>query len=272
MVQAEVFTVEGQEALAALRAQIDAIDDQMLDLVGKRAALARALAAAKAGGGPTLALRPAREVRVLRRLIARAPEGVDADLVSELWSALMGANVRRQQPMEALVSGAGDIGRLFDVARRHFGASMKITRVEDFRAALNRVQVEPGVVALLPWPGPQGPGGWWPILNERRYHKLSIVSALPMRGDHEPEGALIGADALIEEAGDDFTLGVAFDPHHRLVRALNESGLSGKELGRARETVLIRFDGFLSPTDPRVMVLIGHGLDGFRVVGSYARV
>ena len=75
-----------------------------------------------------------------------------------------------------------------------------------------------------------------------------------------------------EEAGGDVTMLMAFDPHHRLQRALNDSGLTGKEIARAEPRVLMRIEGFLALDDPRAGALTRYGLDSVRVLGSYARI
>jgi hypothetical protein len=65
---------------------------------------------------------------------------------------------------------------------------------------------------------------------------------------------------------------IAFDQHHRAHRALNETGLTGKEVARSEPRVLLRVEGFVAVNDPRAAALTSHGLEGVRVLGSYARV
>jgi hypothetical protein len=214
---------------------------------------------------------------MLRRLLAKAPEGVDQALIIEIWRALIAANLRRQKPIEAIVAGPGESGgRLFDVARSHFGASVKVTRADDPRVALTRVVEGEPVVAVAAWPGGgAGPGAWWPMLNESRFKPLMIVAALPMVADadhQEPEAAMVALGLPLEPAGGDGGFAIAYDVHYRAARALAEAGLPGKEVARARETVLIRFSEFVAPNDARIPLLAQAGLDGFRVVGSFARV
>jgi chorismate mutase len=258
-------------ALDAARAAIDAVDGKILALVAERSALAAKVAAAKGAvsGSP---LRPAREVTMLRRLVAQAGEGVAAPLVIELWRALIADNLRRQKCVEVFTGGATDHVRLFDHARRHFGAAARISRQEDARATLNRMADTPAAAAVLPFPGKTGQGSWWPILSERRFHDTALVAALPMRDDGaEPEAAVMTRGAPLEPTGKDVTLVLGFDPHFRLVRGLNEAALPGKEVARANASVLIQFETFVGPNDPRLIVL-GKALDGLRVVGCYARV
>ncbi len=65
---------------------------------------------------------------------------------------------------------------------------------------------------------------------------------------------------------------MAFDPHHRLQRALKDVGFEGRELARAEPRVLLRVEGFVAIDDPRAAALTRSGLDSVRVLGSYARI
>lgn len=261
-----------EQAMAEARATIDAIDLKVLALLAERVKANEVIAAAKAVSGVTMPLRPAREVAMLRKLIAEAAPGVDPDLIFDVWRAMIAANVRRQKPVDVIVPEAGDVVRLFDTARRHFSGAARITRLAETRDVLNHIVETSGNVAVMPWPQPSGPASWWAMLTERRYARLSIIAALPMRGTGEPEAALVAPDAVLEEAGEDRTFVLAFDPHHRSVRALNEAGLKGHETFRVRETVLLEIDGFVAQSDPRIHTAIRHGLEGLRVVGAYARI
>lgn len=265
------------DPIAALRAEIDALDHALLDMLTARGGFATQLAAAK-GPGAALPMRPAREVAMLRALVAKAGPNLDAETILEVWRALIAANIRRQGAVEILVPVAAgatpDPIRVFDLVRRHFGAGAKITRGEDVRGALARALEAPNLVIAAPWPGATGAGAWWPILNESKFKSLAIFAALPMRADGaEPDLALVADKAPLEPAGEDVTFAIAYDPHHRSARALAEQGLSGREVSRARgETVLIRLDGFVGAEDPRVSRLALAGLDGFRIVGAFARI
>lgn len=260
--------------LDGLRAEIDRLDDQLLSLLGARAKLSEAMRNAKAGsrGAP---IRPAREVALMRRLLAQTPPDVERELVVEIWRALISASLRTQANIEILVSGATDPVRQFDLARRHFGGGARISRSDDPRTALARPLENPSAVTVLPWPGSSGPGGWWPILAESKYHRLGIISGLPINpgvSSEEPEAAVVVADPTFEPTGGDTTFAVAFDPHYRCQRALAEAALPGREVARARTLVLVRLEGFVSIDDTRLPIAARAGLDGLRVIGCYARI
>lgn len=259
--------------IESIRREIDGVDTALLDLVGRRLALAERLNGLKAGGG--LPIRPGREVSLLRRLAAAAPPLVDRELVHELWRALIGATLRRQRVIDVVVGGGrGDPARLFDIARRHFGARARIKDLGEPQLALQRAAENPDtIVAVTTWPAAPAVGAWWPALSERRFASLHIIAALPLHGgpNEEPEAAVFAATPT-EEAGGDVTMLLAFDPHHRLQRALAEQGLNGREVARAEPRVLVRVEGFLALDDPRAAALARSGLDSVRVLGSYARM
>jgi chorismate mutase len=258
----------------AARREIDAIDDDLLALFAQRLQLADRLAALKAASAG-LPIRPGREVALLRRLMQRAPAPLTPDAVLELWRVLIMSSLHRQRTIEVAVGGGrGDQARLLDVARRHFGARTRVRDAGEPQAALQKAAESPGsVVAVTSWPAAPGVGGWWPALTERRFHDLRLIAALPLMAGagEEPEAALFAATPH-EAAGDDITLLLAFDPHHRLQRALGEQGLAGKEVARAEPRVLVRIQGYLAGDDPRVAALTRGGLESVRVLGAYARI
>jgi len=261
------------DPIETIRREIDGIDSALLSLVAERLQLADKLAAAKA---PQMGLpiRPGREVALLRRLLANAPAPLERELVVELWRTLMAATLRRQRVIDVAVGGGRNDPRLFDIARRHFGARTRIQHVGDAQSALTKAAENPqSWVAVTPWPAAPGVGAWWPALSESRYDQLHLIAALPLLADGEdPEAAIFAATPTEEAGGGDLTMLIAFDAHHRLQRALNESGLTGKEIARGDPKALVRIEGFLAPDDPRVAALVRSGVGKVRVLGSYARI
>ncbi len=261
-------------ALEAIQRDVEGVDSQLLVLIAERLRLIDRIAALKAPA-PGLPIRTGREVTLLRRLAASAIAPAERELVVELWRALIAASLRRQRVIDVVVGGGrGDPTRLFDIARRHFGARTRITHLGESQAALQRVVDSPdAVVAVTPWPAAPGVGAWWPALSERRFHHLHVIAGLPLMGPsgEEPEAAVFAASPP-DEAGGDATLILAFDPHHKVTRALGEIGFIGKEVARAEPRVLVRIEGYVAPEDPRVAALTRHGLDNARVLGCYARI
>src|SRR4051812_5667942 len=73
-----------ESALAALRGEIDRLDDQIHDLVMRRAEVVATLANSRVKGGAS-PLRPGREAMILRRLLARHAGALPGGAVVRLW-------------------------------------------------------------------------------------------------------------------------------------------------------------------------------------------
>lgn len=254
----------------SIRAELARIDEQVLTLIAQRLQLDASSFEAPTAGPP---LRPALEMQVLRALLGKAPAHVEPETIVEIWRALLTSGDRKQRVFDVVVGGPRqDPVRLYDVARRHFGARTRISHVGDPQAALMRAVENPdGCVAVTPWPSAPNVGSWWPALSESRFHKLHIIAGLPVLGAADMPEACVFSAAPNEEAGKDVSLLLVEDPHHRLPRALQEAGLVGKEIARSEPRALVRVDGFLAADDARAKVMAGT-IERARVLGSYARI
>lgn len=261
------------DPIGSIRRQIDTLDSQLLTLVAQRLQLAEQLSGLKAPQAG-LPIRPGREVSLLRRLVSEASAPLERELVLEVWRALIGATTRRQRVIDVVVGGGrGDPTRLFDIARRHFGARTRIKDVGEPQAALQRVTENPdNTVAVTWWPAAPNVGAWWPALSERRFHELNIIAGLPLlAGTDDPEAAVFAASPT-EEAGGDSTMLLVFDRHHRLQRGLKEAELTGVEVARAEPRALVRVEGYIGPEDGRIAKMARAVADDVRVLGSFARI
>ncbi|MFP4648830.1 MAG: prephenate dehydratase [Halorhodospira sp.] len=111
----------GKDELTALRERIDAIDEQVLELVSERARLAEKVARAKARQGEALKVyRPEREAEVLRRLLEHNPGPLTREQVTVLFREVMSACRALQQPLT--VAFLGPHGTFTEeAASKHFG-------------------------------------------------------------------------------------------------------------------------------------------------------
>ncbi|MEZ6023663.1 MAG: chorismate mutase, partial [Hyphomonadaceae bacterium] len=207
----------GGDPLEPFRREIDRIDRSMLDLMAERLQLVDRIAEAKTQTAG-LPIRPGREIALLRSLIASAQAPLERELIVEVWRALIAAALRRQRVIDVVVGGGRtDPTRLYDIARRHFGARTRVQNVPDPQTALQRAAEKPDAcVAVTPWPGAPGVGAWWPALTESRFHKLHLIAGLPLLGSGEEPEAAVFAASPNEKAGGDISLVLAEDPHHRL--------------------------------------------------------
>jgi chorismate mutase len=194
MPQAAIAAPLPAAELQALRARIDRIDNELLDLMEQRLACAAAVAACKAEDGSRLRHRPGREQQVLDRLTARA-RTMPAPAVAAIWRDLMGANLQAQTPTHLVIHCPAQPVLVTDRARLRFGGAAPIVAAGTAQDALDRARRCEAIAVIEFSPL----SGWWVEL----FHDeaLSIFDCL--RDRHGRIVALVvGRVAAEHVAGD----------------------------------------------------------------------
>lgn len=126
--------------ISRIRAQIDALDDELVAMANRRAALAHEIGVLK-GGAP--AYRPEREAEILRRVIANNPGPLPGESVAGIFRAVISACRGMETPTR--VAYLGPEGTFSEQAvRRQFGQSVEAVALptidEVFRASESGAQ------------------------------------------------------------------------------------------------------------------------------------
>lgn len=189
--------------LEELRAEIDTLDDALLDLLERRIAIGRRVADAKGTlSGPFL--RPGREAAILRRLAAKASGDLELPVLERVWREILAANLARQvEPVYAVWAPEGAAG-IVELARGRGGVSTGIRAVPDATAALNAVTLERATLAVLPCPTLTR-WRWWPLLLGESLVRPRIVARLPLFGEAAIPAVCVAAQDP-DPSGDDDTL------------------------------------------------------------------
>ena len=257
-------------ALQALRAEIDALDDAMHDLLMRRAAVVARMAASRAKNGAGSPLRPGREAAVLRRLLARHSGALSRGAVVRIWRHIFMAHTAIQGAFTAAVAASGEAAPTLALAREHFGTATPLTQFASPAQALAALSAGKASVAVLPAPTGEGEGAWWQSLEAPR---LCIVARLPFLADAtRADAALVVAPVPPDASGDDRSfvrLEAAADaPREGFARMLSDAGLTGRILSLARQggrsLALAEIDAFIAAGDPRLA-----GLNAV-LLGAYA--
>ncbi len=172
--------------LAALRAEIDRIDDAMHDLLMRRTEAVVGIRDVKrAAGGPVL--RPAREAEVLRRLVSRHTGPFPRHALVRIWREIMAGQVRVQGPFSLAVYAPPAGPGLASLAADHFGSTTPARRFETVRGVIRAVTVGEAQVGVLPPPEDDG-DPWWPALAGTEPETPRIVARLPFAPPPGPPG------------------------------------------------------------------------------------
>jgi chorismate mutase len=254
-------TPAADPALQALRAEIDALDDAMHDLLMRRAAVVARMAGSRAKTGAGSPLRPGREAAVLRRLLGRHSGALSRGAVVRIWRHIFMAHTAIQGAFTAAIAASGEAAPTLALAREHFGTATPLTSFGSPAQALAALSAAKASVAVLPAPAGEGEGAWWQSLEAPR---LSVVARLPFVVDAaHADAALVVAPVPADASGEDRGLlrleGSAEAPRESFARMLSDAGLAGRILYLTRQggrsLALAEIDGFIAAGDERLAAL-----------------
>jgi chorismate mutase / prephenate dehydratase len=269
-----------------LRREIDEIDDEMHDLLMRRTKVVDAIGALKKSDGVP-AIRPGREAKILRRLMARHDGKFPRAPVVRIWREILSGTTRLQVDFAVAVHVPETAPGLWDLARDHFGSFTPMTALGTASQVLRAVTEGGASVGVLPLPQDGDGAPWWPHLVSADAQTPRVIARLPFgvpgnaraggldalaigRGAPEPTGA--DRSLLVIETNREIS-------RARLLSALKSSGLEPGLLAAAASAPdvaanLIELEGLISPEDARLqkaLVPLGAAVDRISFLGSYAR-
>jgi chorismate mutase/prephenate dehydratase len=136
--------------LENIRAQIDAVDDQIHQLINARAQLARAVGISKHRDGHVVDFyRPEREAQVLRRALARNEGPLRDEEILRLFREIMSACLAQEQPLK--VAFLGPEGTFTQTAvLKHFGHSVRALSLAATDEVFQEVQAGSADFGVVP--------------------------------------------------------------------------------------------------------------------------
>lgn len=258
--------------LSEVRAQLDAIDDAMHDLLMQRAGIVQDLAVSRAKAGSSI-LRPGREADILHRLLARHQGPLPRAALIRVWRELFAASIAQQGGFSVSVYERD--AAMARLVPEHFGGLTAVRTYPTPARALAAVTRGEASVAVLPFPEDADTREmeWWPALNAPQ---LSVVARLPFFVEGEPE-----ADALVVAPGapdpseaDRSLLLLESDSEQsrgQLLTTLAGAAIIARLVLVRRAPGISRFlieaEGLIMPDDPRLAAL---PFDRARMLGAYA--
>lgn len=274
-------------SLADLRHEIDVLDDQIQDLLRRRAEAVQRVAEAKTRAGvPGSVLRPGREAQILRRLFGRHGAGLPAAALTRIWREMITALYPMQAPVKAAVHAPNKSAARWDLARDYYGSTTPLQLCTTASAVLRAMSGQRTTLGIMALPEDGEKESWWPLLASRSAETPRIIARLPFVPNPAARladlGAYVIANVEPEESGDDCTLAVlqmteASPSLARISTLLGKAGLEGRVLAQYRQgdygaRVLLEITGFLADGDKRLAVLADAeaGITDVVVIGAYA--
>lgn len=193
-------------ALDAVRQKIDELDNRIHDTLMERTELIRQIIEEKRKKNIAV-VQPAREARMIRRLLDRHEGALPEMAVVRIWRELVGAVSMLQTGLKvAVVSEQGH--PVWDMARDYFGSCLPMMSVASPMSAVSAVRENKANLAVLPWPQEDEDKPWWTYLEaERPEQQMQIIVRLPHGDDPADKGldnrALVIAKSGFDDSGDD---------------------------------------------------------------------
>ncbi len=260
-----------EDKLTAIRRQLDAIDDKLLDLLAERARKMAEVQAAKGGSGGVLC-RPGREMQILRRLTKRIGGPLPADLVVRIWRDVMTSFTRLQGPFA--VGALNEPEWLGDLAQRHFGLGDAVRRVDGASRLFS--MLADGAVNIAVFPSPEDADTpWWTRIGR---DGTQVIARIPVDGtETQPGGLVVGKQAFDPSGDDRYLLVVEFDEavsRPRIAKRFADSGIALERIlavtsDKTGQCVLAVCAAAIAASDPRLAALAGKDARA-RVAGGYA--
>jgi len=257
----------GSRTLGSLRAELDAIDDALHDLLIRRAGVIEHVARSGKRG----ALRPGREAAIIRRLLGRHHGSLPASTLVRIWRELLAGTTAMQGGFTVAVCTAGGDSQYIQAAREHFGALTPLRAHRNPAQAIGEVSAGIATIAVLPLPSETEElrDAWWTALLHKDEPRIHVFGRLPFwrpRSEGAPDVQALVIAALAPDASgaDRSLLGLELPlevSRARLTTALATAGFETGQIilrrdqGAAAADALADVDGFVGDDDPRLAAL-----------------
>lgn len=273
--------------LEALRAEIDRLDDELLNVLEQRIAIIKDIAAAKKEEKNGLIFRPGREASVMRRLLEKHSSALPDAVVSRIWREIISAVTRMQKPLSVSITAPEKSVGYWDLARNHFGSATPMTLHKSATVVLREVSTDPSKLGVLPWQNEER-DTWWVHLAQGGETVPKILACLPFTpnesGNFEDLGALVIGQSQPEPSGNDISLMVLVTEGEvsrgRINEYLEKSNFLGQCMDSRSPKVeegdwlhLIQISEFVADDDSRLTTfkeLVGKGVIKLVILGAYA--
>jgi chorismate mutase len=252
--------------LQRLRQDIDAVDDQILELLLKRFDLGQAVADAKRNMPPAPNMRPAREAEILRRLASRWRGPAPVSTVAAIWRHIISTVLGLQGTFTVHLTEE-DREVTPPLAANHFSAGAHFRDHPTYERALAAAADDIQSIAILALPKGNPPSPWWRPLHQG---PLRIVARLPFLTPANASAFVVARQEAVS-SGDDISLA-------RIAgggRAWTEVGAlfpGFRLLATDGDRYLAEQDGFWEAGDiARFQVAAAPLAMEFQPIGAYAR-
>ena len=170
------------EKLDTIRQKIDALDTKIHDTLVERAELVLQIGEEKRANNIEV-VQPAREARMIRRLLGKHKGSLPEMAVVRIWRELVGAVSLLQTGIKIVVADVPDCPEHWDLAKDYFGSCLPMTRAGSPLGAIGSVREGNATFAVVPFPEDNEEQPWWDYLGVGTEEAMNITVRLPHGDD-----------------------------------------------------------------------------------------
>ena len=191
--------------LDEIRQKIDELDNRIHDTLMERAELVLKVGEEKRKNNIQI-VQPAREARMIRRLLGRHKGVLPEMAVVRIWRELVGAVSLLQTGLKVIVAMPESQHEYWDLARDYFGSSLPMSKANSAIAAISALKEEKTTFAVVPCPLLEDDQPWWTWLGNPQ-DPMQIIMSLPHGNDPAnptpDHRALVVSKAGFDDSGAD---------------------------------------------------------------------
>ena len=207
--------------LDKIRQRIDTLDHQIHDALMERAELVLKIGQEKRKNNIQI-VQPAREARMIRRLLARHKGALPEMAVVRIWRELVGAVSLMQTGLRVAVPCDQGNHYLWDLAKDYFGSCLPFEKSGSILTAIAAIRKGEVNFAVLPWPEDVEDTPWWDQLDHEGDQPIQPIIRLPHGDDpdhaHPGQKALIVSQSGFQSSDDDCSF-LLLDPEISISRS-----------------------------------------------------
>ncbi|PZQ46120.1 MAG: chorismate mutase [Micavibrio aeruginosavorus] len=230
-------------ALDEIRQKIDELDNRIHDTLMERAELVLKVGEEKRKNNIQI-VQPAREARMIRRLLGRHKGALPEMAVVRIWRELVGAVSLLQKGLKVTVAMQDTQNEYWDLARDYFGSCLPMTKAVSAISAISTLKDGKTTFAVVPCPIMEDDQPWWTFLDQNAPDPMKIIMRLPHGEDpanpNPDYRALVVSKAGFDDSGQDNSFLLiqcdASISRARLVEMAKKAGLTALGLSSKRNS------------------------------------
>lgn len=281
--------------LDEIRKKIDELDDRIHDTLMERAELVLKVGEEKRKNNIQI-VQPAREARMIRRLLGRHKGALPEMAVVRIWRELVGAVSLLQKGLKVAVAMPdNNQNDAWDLAKDYFGSCLPMIKCSTAMSAISALKDDKSTFAVVPWPEMEDEQPWWTYLGGSQPEPMQIIIALPHGRDPDQVGnenrVLVISKSGFDDSGEDNSFLLiqcdATVSRGRLVDLAKKAGLTALSISSKRNNSpsmpalhLMEVEDYIAKDDKRLTDFVKTFEDpganvfcvgGYPVPPSYAR-